>query len=373
MISISQNDYRLKNPSYYNIYPIYNEISVYGAKSGPDNNMEKLLLDDFYGRVFSEGLCTNSIAYGPDSKMPSYPSGASGDIIDFLRVPYRKIPIYYLNSVQELSDNIRKIENANNGHEILLRGQTNIYKIDRSSDEKKMLFGSDDIKEPSFLPSHLRQNFDENFMHCMWQSQASMLLHDVGVQYYKENNPQLLEYRKEVDYNRGSFFLTAFSLGIAQHYGMPSIGLDLTKKIEVAIWFATNKISIDTKGLASSSIISSYDESTVFVFRCPSNAVFPYSNVKPKIFPVGRPDRQDAWFGHVGWGYARNQLGNYLVCGFRIDKNIANTLPDSYSQWLFPSETEDQILEYFLKMKAMEKYEGEAKRAINKIYKFNHV
>lgn len=371
MNRIKKNDKRLKHSGYYNIYPIQNEISV--AVNTTNNNTssetDELLLDDYYGRIFESNLYNNVTPYGICDKLNYYPSGISGKIIDTLRVPYRKIPIYDVESLSTISELIKKIELANSEHEILLRGQSKIYTLPREKEELIKLYGSHEIKEPSFLPSHLRNDFDEKFMHSMWHSQASILLNDIGADYSKSlEKEKYQEYQNDVQSIRGGVHLTGFALGIAQHYGMPSVGLDLTKKVEVAAWFATNKMNIAKDGLTTVEEIDSYNDSTIFVFRCPKNSVFPYSNVKPKTFPVGRPDKQDAWFGHVGWGNAKNQLGSYLVCGFRMKKDFLNEIPAKYENQLFPSLKDDPILEYFVKMKSSGKYQGEAKRALDKIY-----
>lgn len=102
----------------------------------------------------------------------------------------------------------------------------------------------------------------------------------------------------------------------------------LTDQLDVACWFATHRITTSTSGLAKTAFVDLNSDvtPTVFVFRCPKDAVFEYASIKPKDLPTGRPDRQSAWFGHV--------------------------------------------VNHFLEMRAME-YEGEAKRALAGIYYMN--
>lgn len=369
---IEKNDQRLLHSGFYNIYPIKNEISI--ATNISDNILDKkkddLIIDDYYGRVFSLEYYKNTTPYGTNDKLKFYPSGVSGEIIETLRVPYRKIPIFNIETITSIPSLINQIEHANPNYDILLRGQSKIYTVPRDKEELINLYGDSEIKEPSFLPSHLRNNFNENFMHCMWNSQATILLNDIGVEYSKTlKRDKFLDYQNDIHNLRGGYNLMNFSLGIAQHYGMPSVGLDLTKSVEVATWFATHKMYIDEDGIATVITIDKWDYSTIFVFRCPKNAVFSYEKVRPKIFPLGRPDKQDAWFSHVGWGYAKNQLGSYLVCGFRMKKEFIDELGQNYEKELFPSIKEDPILDYFFKMKNKINYQGEAKRALNKLYK----
>lgn len=370
MIKTNKSDHRLSHPGFYNIYPIPNEISS-GCAHTKDmfDEEEDVVIDDHYGRVFTNRIYQQCFPYGLANKLSFYKGGIKGNIIDTLRVPYRKIPIYEIKKLSLLPVLVGDIEKYSPSYEILLRGQTSTYFIERVNNEKYRLYGDESPKEPSFLPSHLRNEFDENFMTCMWHSQATILLNAIGLDYSQTLPAESAdEYWKDIQKIIRGPHLTPFSLGIAQHYGLPSIGLDLTKKCEVAAWFATHKMNIDSNGHTKEEPVENYDTATIFVFRCPRNAVFQYNQVAPYNFPKGRPDNQDAWFGHVGWGYAKNQLASYLVCGFRMHKEILNELPKNYEQHLFPPIQEDSVLEFFIKMKNMEKYEGEAKRALQKVY-----
>jgi hypothetical protein len=163
-----------------------------------------------------------------------------------------------------------------------------------------------------------------------------------------------------------------FSLGLAQHYGLPSVGLDLTDRLEVACWFATRAMSISSTGKASSRLVETTADvsPTIFFFRCPDDAVFAYRKAKPEGMPEGRPDRQSAWFGHVGWGASSNQLGSYLMCGFQLTPDLIAQIGRDHDleAQLFPNRVEDAVLQILLNMKNTGKYEGEALRALQGIY-----
>jgi hypothetical protein len=232
-------------------------------------------------------------------------------------------------------------------------------------EESLHFYGEEVVREPSFLPSHVRNKFDPYFLKCMWQSQAAILLNDIGYDLGALASYQAMESKMRTS---GVFVL--FALGIAQHYGMPSVGLDLTDDLKTACWFATHTIAASPSGLAKTDLIQFEPDQrpTVYVFRCPPDAVFDYKASRPNDFPSGRPDSQYAWFGHVGWGLASNQLASYLMCGFRLTPDIANDLGTELDRALFPAESSDPILHHFRKMRTMEKYEGEAKRALQGVY-----
>lgn len=116
-------------------------------------------------------------------------------------------------------------------------------------------------------------------------------------------------------------------------------------------------------------MISSFTRSsTLYIFRCPEDAVFSHKQIKPKFIENTRPDRQDAWFSHVGWGHAKNQLASYLVCGVRLKPGILKLFDSNYAKHLFPSRAEDLVLNSFLDIIGNPKYKGEVRRALKKIY-----
>lgn len=309
--------------------------------------------------------------YGKSSSMKNYVSFNDLTVVDELRVPFRKIPVYEVSSKDQIENAVNKIRNDNSGYEILLRGQTKSYLLDRPEQELEFLYGSTDVKEPSFLPSHLRHNYDEVFLQSMWHNQAALLFESIGYEYSKTLSKDKFElYKNDINYIRNTHLMTAFSLGIAQHYGMPSVGLDLSDDLGVASWFASNSMRVSKEGLTATVKVdsSTHGTSMIYIFRCPKDAVFDYKVVKPKIFPAGRPDAQSAWFGHVGWGAASNQLGSYLACAFKLSKEFLDSLPQGIETTLFPKKTDDQILNFFVKMRGQDKYEGDAKKVLQNVY-----
>jgi hypothetical protein len=371
MEKVSIIDKRVIFPAFYNCYPILNEVafnSISALKTDTEF-VDYFHLDDYYGRFLKENYYEQATPYGSKEAMKYYPNSIGLDIVDEFQVPYRKIPIFQLESLSSLNDIVISIRKENPDFDILLRGQTKTYYINREDHEKIKLFGDREVKEPSFLPSHLRNDFDEIFMQSLWQSQADYLLRYIeGKLHRSQKWEQLSDYQANIRHVREGHLNIPFSLGIAQHYGLPSIGLDLTTNIEVAAWFACNSIRIDSEGQTTTNALENTDNSTIYVFRCPRSSVYSYQNIKPAGFPEGRPDRQSAWFSHVGWGYAKNQLASYLISAFKINSDIHGQLPKNFEAHLFPSISDDQILEYFISARKDAKYVGEVKRALQKIY-----
>lgn len=361
-----------KYPAFYNAYPLRNETSPAGIRVGRHpSRYGAVYIDDYYGRIFDQESEMIAPKYGLSAKMRPYVPIPSLKVTDELRVPYRKIPIYEVGKMDVAERVLLELRGQNRGHDILARGQTRTYFLERDPEESVYFYGEEKVKEPSFLPSHLRKNFDAHFLKCMWQSQAAILLNDIGHDLAASSSESdMAAYRKMMSELRNSPGFILFALGIAQHYGLPSVGLDLTDRLDVACWFATHTITTSESGEAQTAMIDfTLDQApTLFFFRCPKDAVFQYTVVKPREIPEGRPDHQSAWFGHVGWGAASNQLGSYLMCGFRLTSDIMSQLDDKLTHKLFPGASSDPLLKHFMTMRNLEKYEGEARRALQGIY-----
>lgn len=368
--SLDSNHEWLKHPSFYNAYPLRNEIVLRNAGSPQKaHKYGDVFIDDYYGRIFDRESQDLDAKYGGSIDLNHYISAPSLEIVDELRVPYRRIPIFRAKSLDQIQQVYNETKALNPSHELLLRGQARVYFISRESFENEYFYGESEVREPSFLPSHLRSKFDPLFLKCMWQSQAAIMLNSIRN-----------KIGSSVGLAAGNLFLTDvtafrnspafifFALGIAQHYGLPSVGLDLTDSLSVASWFATRTISVDSSGMATIGHVTSEDVPSVFIFRCPKDAVFNYVHAKGLTLPAGRPDRQRAWFGHVGWGAASNQLATYLVCGFRLDLDLVDDIDPILDKELFPKRSADPILDSYMASKESGRYQGEALRALQRIY-----
>ena len=371
MKKIKLDDPKLIYPGIHNIYPIMNETSIHSNLKTSDSSLPKPsehILDTNYGRILNT---TAQQPYGDSKSMGYYYyyRNENIDIIDNLRVPFRKIPVFKFADLTQVKSIIQQIEKENSDFEILLRGQTSVYTIERTPTELNYLYGDSVCKEPSFQPSFLRSNFDEYFIKNLWHNQTSSMFSDVGIDLKNViSETDLKIYYDDVNKIKGHFHFTPMALGYAQHYGLPSIGLDLTKDLKVALWFASHKMKIEKSGLCDLSELNDFKESTLFIFRSPKDTVFSHKQIKPKKISNTRPDKQDAWFCHTGWGDSKNQLATNLCCAVRLDSSILNEFEDDYGSSLFPNREEDLVLNYFLDMKNRKENVNEVQRALNKIY-----
>lgn len=185
MIPLKRNHLWRKAPAFYNVYPLINEVHYSSVTIPPKkpSDLETLLIDPYYGRIYSPQLFTRCCVYGKTKNMNLYGNFKKLNVVEELRVPYRRVPIFAVNSLREIDIAVKIIQKENPSYEILLRGQNKIYPLKRDLSETERVYGDKDAIEPSFLPSFLRSDFNEIFLYSMWHNQAAILLNDIGYDY----------------------------------------------------------------------------------------------------------------------------------------------------------------------------------------------
>ena len=89
--TLSSNHEWFKHPAFYNAYPIRNEVTL--GRDGLQNSSPpygEVFIDDYYGRIWDQEGSGLIAKYGRSSNMNHYISIPSLDIVDELRVPYRR-------------------------------------------------------------------------------------------------------------------------------------------------------------------------------------------------------------------------------------------------------------------------------------------
>ncbi len=377
MKTIKKNDPRLAYPRIFNLRPIFNEVSK-GCCADSDFMEEECFLDDYYGTLYSCSDLKHKNVYGVSNQMKYYdcmgPDEKKYEIIDELRVPFRKIPIYKVSNNDQAKSIIDSVKKYNPDYQILFRGQGKCYTIHRSDKEKELLYGDSAVKEPSFLSSHSRPDIDldEKFLINLWNWQGRFLLESLSVKMRARlSDDDYFEFLCSKMGIEGTTLLSYFSLGMAQHYGLPSVGLDLTDNFSTAICFASNSFKGDADNNLNVKKNENFNDSMIYVFRCPKNAVFSYASIKPNFFPKCRPDCQNAWFGNVGWGLAKNHMALYLACCIKVTENMYAEIAPNFVKTLFPSSKDDPVLAHFLRMKNDKHNHPLVQKVFSRIYDVN--
>jgi hypothetical protein len=261
-----------------------------------------------------------------------------------LRCKHYSIPIIEVSSTEQIASWIARIpERSENG--IFLRGQARSYMLERSPRVKRLLFGDSCSDEPSLCSSAARLKFDyDKLHHCL--------------RYYVDNHVLPPSNGPRADAYSPLCRFDYAIMALAQHYGLPSHGLDVTSSLDVAVWFATNRLVIGEERRAHYERMApeswSADPGTwpvVFAIQTVSSTLSGSVRDCALLNEWGlqtlRPDRQRAKFLLGGHSDHQNRLAEAVVCAFRL-------APDRYGvsvsfEELFPSPEEDPAYRAMLK------------------------
>lgn len=305
---IQQNAYYWRNM----ISPYISEVPTFSYNSA------YVYIDTYYGYSYNEDLMFNETAlYGESSLVPVLLDG----IIDikteeWLRIPFLKIARKRVNSMQELFDLLISLRVYDG--ELLFRGQTTEYFLGRSSQLMKKLYGDEQAKEPSLASSALRNrnNFEDYYIE--WAELIRVYLYEIlGA---KECERFLTQ--------RNGFSFYYLCLAIAQHYGLPTYGLDASASLSTALFFALFEFKEkDPKQRIFQYIRKKKGESVIYVFKGEPGERVEYdyftgelNHLEKGIFL--RPLMQKASFLHVGWGNSLNACASQMLMAITFDAQI---------------------------------------------------
>ncbi len=311
------------------------------------------IMDKYYRSIFSGiELNTKNALYGKGNVMRDhYTDFYNGlDKYEFLRCKHYCMPLIDVNSIDEMEALISKIPKRSESG-IFFRGQTSYYRLKREEIIKKILFGSSESNEPSLITNASRSNYNYDHLHFILKY---FLEHEIVFKDYKKKK----EIFQKLEELKGSFLLELdyAVMALAQHYGLPTHGLDVTTDLEVAVWFATNKFKQDNNVASYIQMNKSdwnQDKSkwpTVFVFQNVLNSTSSSLQDCVDLESIGlkalRPERQSAKFFHAAHGDHQNRLAESLVCAFRLSPNIYDIKYDF--NYLFPSPEEDEAYKFMI-------------------------
>lgn len=298
----------------------------------------------FWRRPLAEQALYGSATVTRDHYTEFYDARSAAGMV---RCKHYSAPIYDVYGLAELHALAASIPKR--GDEgIVFRGQTKLHLLNRPQPIKQLLFGASCADEPSFPSSAARQRFDYDSLHY----QLLYYLENFGLDFPRVpgrlGDEVYTRWRRarvspacEVDYA---------AMALAQHYGLPSHGLDVTDDLAVAAWFATQAYRTGDDGFADYTPLRAED--------WPSNrADWPVvAMLQPITLSLRgslqdcyeldsfglvalRPKRQKARFFLGGHADHQNRLAEAIVC-------VARLAPGDYGsalsfEHLFPSPEED--------------------------------
>jgi|GEM_PF-2496407 len=331
------------NPS-HNLEHFRNECSPLSGVETPQPREDgKLWVDSHYGRAFDFVLTESSAVYGFTEDLAAVSPQSK---LGYLRVPYRCIPRISVRSRSEVDAIVGALRAQHGGlveSRLLLRGQAEEYLLGRSAPALNALYGDPNALEPSLPASATRKDQPLEVVLPQWC--FLIRSYQMGLQFQMVNQlapAQLEQLSPSMDADRQRLELSldnqALALSLAQHYGLPSMGLDLTDQVDTALFFALHRFESTSERKLR--VMPSEGTPVLYLLVLPERFCVEYESARPRIFPRGRPDAQVAWFSHLGWGYRRNQCAEYLAAALYLEPD-GDFGPLPRAEDLFPPSEED--------------------------------
>lgn len=304
------------------------------------------LIDKYYRAPFVARPLEHRGLYGRNNVLRDhyedfYARHATGELV---RCKHYCAPVIEVRDQRHLAELIADIPlRAPAMH---FRGQTSFYELSRDPCVRALLFGSSISREPSLITSAARGNFDYDSLHFA-------LRYFIQDRIFGTASDPIAAIAQQQAWHDEATKLTSpldyAVMALAQHYGLPSHGLDVTEDIDVAIWFATNRFAMKD-GLSSFSKMARTDWATdaakwPVIFTCQqvthSLSMSTQSCAELEMFgvPALRPQRQRASFFLGGHSDHQNRMAEAVLCAFRLAPNDWSTACDF--DLLFPPPEED--------------------------------
>lgn len=331
------------NPT-HNLERFRNECSPLSGVETPLPRADgKLWVDLHYGRAFDFVLTESSAVYGFTEDLAAVSQQSE---LGYLRVPYRCVPRIRVRSRSEVDAIIGAIRAQLGGpvdSRLLLRGQTQEYLLGRSAAALNALYGDPRALEPSLPASATRKGQPLEAVLPQWCFLIRCYQMKLQLQILNQLEPaQLEQLSPSMEADRRRLELTldnqTIALSLAQHYGLPSMGLDLTDQVDTALFFALHRFARTSERRLQ--VMPSEGSPVLYLLLLPERFCVEHARARPRIFPRGRPDAQGAWFSHMGWGYRQNQCAEYLVAALYLDPD-GDFGPLPRAEDLFPTSEDD--------------------------------
>ena len=334
----------LQNGADLNIQASRNEYSVFMRPQVMDPTPPgTVLIDELYGLAYDRIPAGKAAIYGVTDAMPNADLDGSATR-GFLRIPFARIPRFDVHNLQQLNSLIDQLPRRAKASPLLFRGQTCEHLIGRSAETLLALYGDPGALDPSLVPSGVRAKFDFDAVAPEWTAVVGGILETAVIQLDHAKHGDI--YRGFIAY-RTHYLFRRFAAAVAQHYWLPSSGLDVTTKLDVALFFALRKFVPDDAGEAPAVRCMPLErEGTAPVLYVlepyPARVESDFGKETPSWIPLTRPQRQAAHFIHRGWGMSQNDAARWILGAFYLDP-AGDFGPLPSAAFLFPPPEQDMF------------------------------
>jgi FRG domain len=309
----------LMGGAYLNVQPYRNEYSVYMHATPMDRVARGVLLvDELYGLAYDHIPAPGAAIYGDTAVIPGSDLDDRADL-GFLRIPFARVPRCRVINRAQLESLIGLIPRRAKNSPLLFRGQTKEYLVGRSAETLEVLYADGEAREPSLLPSSVRAGLDIDEVLPEWAALLGWGLEPWVMRL--DGGRRGPTFEQFVNF-RTHYVFRRFAASAAQHYGMPSSGLDVTTSLDVALFFALHTFSSGQEPGANVNIVRVSPPSAPVLYVLepfPERVQRDLLREWPTWLPLARPRRQAAHFLHRGWGLSQNEAARWVVGAFYLD------------------------------------------------------
>lgn len=301
-------------------------------------------VDTLYGHTWSFVPKPGAAVYGLTDRFPASPIDhlARGR---FLRVPFRRVPVIEVGSPEDLAAFAASIVSADDSIRLRWRGQVKEHYLQRQEDDLLRLFGSTSVREPSLVPSAARASTDFSKIFPAWSAVLDLYLGGYG-QIHGEADATVFE---QITHFRASYNYRLWALATAQHYGLPSVGLDITTDLWTAVLFALHEFTTDlASGRTVTTRVPAAAEPVLYAMAGFEGDLIDDAAIAPAFLQCERPKAQAAHFFGTGWGAATNKAAERIFVAFRLLNHHKWLVPKSIDE-LFPPRTTDSFVAFLLR------------------------
>lgn len=305
------------------------------------------VIDTFFGYAYTGLPAERSAVYGTTEAVQPGPLDvlADGDL-GFLRVPFKRIPRIRADDLEDLAEIVGFAAGAFGADKLLFRGQHTEFHLKRSAAFLKRFYGSAEVLEPSLTASATRRQ--PSIEACMpefmmilqlWQETS---MNSIGGRFEGLEAELFERLAAEVQsiWTEPKFYFQA--LALAQHYGLPSVGLDVTSDLHVALFFALREFVPRGGQKALYRPVTSAYSPVIYILAREGTREYPFGDSTPTLLRSGRPEKQSAWFMHVGWGLSANAAADQIVAAVYLDASSQyGPIPPAAD--LFPARGQDSL------------------------------
>lgn len=302
--------------------------------------------DRQFGNAWSWTPPSGAAVYGRTSEIPRGPGDEGGPV---LRVPFRRIPVIELHSVAAVLALGRGNASKDPSITGMWRGQSRHHSLQREPIDRLRLYGDLEADEPSLLPSAARQDRYFPDIFDTWSGLLDLYVEERLEHLSKTYTSQAARLLHEARSFKGSYRYRGWGLATAQHYGLPSVGLDLTSDIRVALYFALHRFETDA-GTGVMSVRRATEEDDPIIYGL---GVFEYDlledeKLAPAWLNCARPRAQNAFFFGSGWGDSVNRAADRVYVAARLRGHSRWVSPLSTTE-VFPTAFDDTFLAFLLR------------------------